>query len=110
MVGLRELEPFGDLGEVPVAVAQEPQDPQPGLVAQRPVQPQHADRRRERVGGLEGGVRHGVDEHPPVAAGEREVVRPREVRRGEDHAADAGLGQPPDAVGRALDELGRAEA
>ena len=51
--GLAQLQALRDLGQVPVAVAEEAQDPEPGVVAQRPVEAQDARRRRERVVGLE---------------------------------------------------------
>ena len=65
---LGELEALGDLREVLVAVAQEAQDPQARVVAER------ACRRSTPWGGASGScgsrahVGDGVDEDPPVAA------------------------------------------
>ena len=108
MVGLLELEPFGDLGEVPVAILAAAagsgagsRRPAPGAAAAR------SDRRARagRVGSRRRVRRPGRRTSASRRRANVKLYGRDEVRRGEDDAADARLGQPADAVGRALDEL-----
>ncbi len=102
---LADLQRLRELGQVHVAVAQQAQDAQARLVAERPVEADHGRRRRAGVGGIEGLVGHGIGEQAPVEPREEVVDRPREVARAEHDPADAGLAQPAHAAGRSLDQL-----
>ena len=98
IVGLERSSCWAISREVEVPPGEQLQDPQAGLVAERPVEPHDRLRRGERVARLERVVRDRVAEQSPVGGVHQEVVGPREVAGGEDHPPDARLGQPADAA------------
>ncbi len=98
---------LGDLGQVQVLGGEELEDSQARFVTERPMEADHRLGRGQPSSGLEGVIGHRIGEEPPVRPGQQDVVGPAEVRRRQDDPADADLGQPADATGRALDELGR---
>src|SRR6476646_5311655 len=54
--GLGQGQALGDLGQVPVAVAEQPKDAEPALVAQGPMEADDGGRRGEGIVGVERGV------------------------------------------------------
>src|SRR4051812_31876802 len=72
----RELELLGDLGQVEVSRREQLQDPESRLVAERAVEADDREGRRQLAGRVQRQVGDGIAEEPPVVRRHQEVVRP----------------------------------
>src|SRR6266542_501677 len=108
--GLRQLQRLGDLGQVAVAVREQPEDSQAGRVAEGAMKTNDGRGWFQGIVDVQRRVGDRVAIQPPAVPAEQEVVRAREIARRQDHPVDAGLRHVPDAAGDPLDEVAGSQA